>query len=79
MHALRISLKLCGRILLDSPTAGNTMQYHPHGDASINDALVQLGQKELNYLHRIKKITTFAPANHRRDGRVVDCGGLENR
>lgn len=26
---------------------GNTMQYHPHGDASINDALVQLGQKEL--------------------------------
>lgn len=26
---------------------GHTMQYHPHGDASINDALVQLGQKEL--------------------------------
>lgn len=26
---------------------GNTMQYHPHGDASIGDALVQLGQKEL--------------------------------
>ena len=26
---------------------GNTMQYHPHGDASINDALVQLGQKDL--------------------------------
>ncbi len=26
---------------------GNTMQYHPHGDASIKDALVQLGQKEL--------------------------------
>ncbi len=26
---------------------GNTMSYHPHGDASIGDALVQLGQKEL--------------------------------
>lgn len=26
---------------------GNTMKYHPHGDASINDALVNLGQKEL--------------------------------
>ena len=26
---------------------GNTMKYHPHGDASIGDALVQLGQKEL--------------------------------
>lgn len=26
---------------------GHTMKYHPHGDASIGDALVQLGQKEL--------------------------------
>ena len=26
---------------------GSTMQYHPHGDASIGDALVQLGQKNL--------------------------------
>jgi len=26
---------------------GNTMQYHPHGDASIGDALVQIGQKDL--------------------------------
>ena len=26
---------------------GNTMKYHPHGDASIGDALVQMGQKEL--------------------------------
>ncbi len=26
---------------------GNTMKYHPHGDASIGDALVNLGQKEL--------------------------------
>ena len=26
---------------------GQTMQYHPHGDAAINDALVKLGQKEL--------------------------------
>jgi topoisomerase IV subunit A len=26
---------------------GNTMKYHPHGDASIGDAMVQLGQKDL--------------------------------
>ncbi len=26
---------------------GNTMKYHPHGDASIGDALVQMGQKDL--------------------------------
>lgn len=26
---------------------GHTMQYHPHGDASIADAMVQMGQKEL--------------------------------
>jgi len=26
---------------------GHTMKYHPHGDASIGDALIQLGQKEL--------------------------------
>lgn len=26
---------------------GHTMQYHPHGDASISDAIVQIGQKDL--------------------------------
>ena len=26
---------------------GNTMKYHPHGDASIADAMVQIGQKDL--------------------------------
>ena len=26
---------------------GHTMKYHPHGDASIGDALVKVGQKEL--------------------------------
>jgi len=26
---------------------GNTMKYHPHGDASIGDAMVQIGQKEI--------------------------------
>ena len=26
---------------------GHTMQFHPHGDASIGDALVQLGEKDL--------------------------------
>ncbi len=36
-----------GRFNKVANIVGNTMQYHPHGDASINDALVALGQKEL--------------------------------
>lgn len=31
---------------------GNTMKYHPHGDASIGDALVQLGQKSCWWIVR---------------------------
>ena len=36
-----------GRFNKVANIVGNTMQYHPHGDASIGGALVQLGQKEL--------------------------------
>lgn len=36
-----------GRFNKVANIVGNTMQYHPHGDASIGDAIVQLGQKEL--------------------------------
>ena len=36
-----------GRFNKVANIVGNTMQYHPHGDASINDALVALGQKDL--------------------------------
>lgn len=36
-----------GRYNKVANVVGNTMKYHPHGDASINDALVQLGQKDL--------------------------------
>ena len=36
-----------GRFNKVANIVGNTMQYHPHGDASIKDALVKLGQKEL--------------------------------
>ena len=36
-----------GRFNKVANIVGSTMQYHPHGDASIKDALVQLGQKEL--------------------------------
>jgi topoisomerase-4 subunit A len=36
-----------GRFNKVANVIGQTMQYHPHGDASINDALVNLGQKEL--------------------------------
>lgn len=36
-----------GRFNKVANIVGHTMQYHPHGDASIGDALVQLGQKDL--------------------------------
>ncbi|MBR1851534.1 MAG: DNA gyrase/topoisomerase IV subunit A [Bacteroidales bacterium] len=36
-----------GRFTKVANIVGNTMQYHPHGDASIKDALVNLGQKNL--------------------------------
>ncbi len=36
-----------GRFNKAANVIGNTMKYHPHGDASIGDAMVQIGQKEL--------------------------------
>ncbi|MEY3712043.1 MAG: hypothetical protein RL104_826, partial [Bacteroidota bacterium] len=36
-----------GRFHKVANVIGQTMKYHPHGDASIGDALVQLGQKDL--------------------------------
>lgn len=36
-----------GRFNKVANVVGNTMKYHPHGDASIGDAMVQLGQKDL--------------------------------
>ena len=36
-----------GRFNKVASLIGDTMKYHPHGDASIGDALVQLGQKDL--------------------------------
>ena len=36
-----------GRYNKVANVVGNTMKYHPHGDASITDAMVQIGQKEL--------------------------------
>lgn len=36
-----------GRYNKVAHVVGHTMKYHPHGDASITDALVQLGQKDL--------------------------------
>jgi topoisomerase-4 subunit A len=45
MHALKELDD--GRYNKVANVVGHTMQYHPHGDASIGDAMVQLGQKEL--------------------------------
>lgn len=36
-----------GRYNKAANVIGNTMKYHPHGDASIGDAMVQIGQKDL--------------------------------
>ena len=36
-----------GRYNQVANVVGHTMQYHPHGDESISDAMVQVGQKEL--------------------------------
>ena len=45
LHAMKVVDD--GRYNKVANIVGQTMQYHPHGDASIKDALVQLGQKEL--------------------------------
>ncbi len=45
LHAMKKSDD--GRYNKVANIVGSTMQYHPHGDASIKDALVQLGQKDL--------------------------------
>ena len=36
-----------GRFNKVANIVGHTMQYHPHGDASISDAMVQIGQKDM--------------------------------
>lgn len=45
MHSMREMED--GRYNKVANIVGNTMKYHPHGDAAITDALVQLGQKNL--------------------------------
>lgn len=45
LHAMNVMDD--GRFNKVANIIGQTMQYHPHGDASIGDALVQLGQREL--------------------------------
>ena len=45
LHAMKVIDD--GRFNKVANIVGQTMQYHPHGDASIGDALVQLGQKDL--------------------------------
>ena len=45
LHALREMDD--GRFHKVANIIGQTMQYHPHGDAAIGEALVNLGQKEL--------------------------------
>lgn len=45
LHAMKVVDD--GRYNKVANIVGQTMQYHPHGDASIGDALVQLGQKDL--------------------------------
>ena len=46
LHAMKVVDD--GRYNKVANIVGQTMQYHPHGDASIKDALVQLGQKSVH-------------------------------
>jgi topoisomerase-4 subunit A len=56
-----------GRFNKAANVIGNTMKYHPHGDASIGDAMVQIGQKNLlidcqgNWGHPITGDSAAAP------------------
>ena len=55
---------------------GHTMKYHPHGDASIGDALVQLAHKDLLILHgsvqcRLKRWSQLVNLIDEHDGLVV--------
>ncbi len=45
LHAMKVVDD--GRFNKVANIVGQTMQYHPHGDASIKDAMVQIGQKDL--------------------------------
>lgn len=45
LHAMKVIDD--GRFNKVANVIGQTMQYHPHGDASIGDAIVNLGQKDL--------------------------------
>ena len=42
-----------GRFNKVANVIGNTMKYHPHGDASIGDAMIQLGQKICSLICRV--------------------------
>ncbi len=50
LHAMREMHD--GRLHKVANIIGQTMQYHPHGDASIGDALVNMGQKDLLVDHQ---------------------------
>ena len=43
---------------------GNTMKYHPHGDASIGDAMVKLGQNWVNLRTKLGQITRKIWSNY---------------
>ena len=45
LHAMRLMHD--GRYHKVANIIGQTMQYHPHGDAAIGDALVNMGQKDM--------------------------------
>ena len=46
-----------GRFHKVANVIGNTMKFHPHGDASIGDAMVQIGQKTSYLTARVTGVT----------------------
>jgi topoisomerase-4 subunit A len=51
---------------------GHTMKYHPHGDASIYEALVNLGQKEL-FIDRQGNFGNVFTGDEAAAGRYIEC------
>ena len=70
-----------GRLNKVANIVGNTMKYHPHGDAAIGDAIIQLGQKDLlidkqgNWGNVI--LGTEAAAPRYIEARLSKFGGLQ--
>lgn len=71
MHALRE--KDDGRFIKVANVVGHTMQYHPHGDASINDALVSLTNRGGYLIEGQGNFGNIYTGDRAAAGRYIEC------